>query len=156
MPPDSAHPPRRLLWTMVFWPLPGAVCGAALAFHVYFRQPGLNNDTAGPMIVGAVVALAGLVAGTLLSSAFGWAVDTWLRRQWPDHSSQTSIATLFILAVLFVGLEGLLESRLPALLWPRAAPATVVVPDRTPPELTCGAVAPTEPALRKAWELECR
>ncbi len=34
----------------LIWPLLGALSGAAVGFHVYFRQSGLNIDTAAPLV----------------------------------------------------------------------------------------------------------
>jgi len=137
------------------WPVPGALSGAGLAFHVYFLQPGLNHDTFAPLVFAAMAAFAGLLVGALVSSVAGWMIDSVMRRIWPERPVLASIITLVCLVGLVLGSEPALESALPSLIWPRPAPANNAPAAGSRVE-ACSEAAPIDAARRREWELECR
>jgi len=149
--------PRPLLGSFLqfLWPLPGALTGAAVAFHLYFRQPGLNTDTAAPLFFAGVWALGGMLAGALCSSMVGWLIDRGLRRWSPAGPSITSGLALVCVTGLCFALYAPLEARVPALLWPPHEETTsrIVSPPESSP---CAQTPPTDPRALRAWELECR
>ena len=79
---SSVHPKKSLAVVLLklCWPLPGALTGAAVGFHVYFRQPGLNTDTAAPLVFAGFWAFFGLLIGMLCSSITAWLIERGLRR----------------------------------------------------------------------------
>jgi hypothetical protein len=136
------------------WPLPGALTGAAVAFHLYFRQSGLNTDTAAPLVFASAWAFGGMLAGALCTSIAGWLIERGLRRWFPVRPMITSGLALVCLVGLCLGLYAPLEGRLPALFWPshqEASSRIVSPPERSP----CTQAPPTDPKARRAWELEC-
>jgi hypothetical protein len=139
----------------LFWPLPGALTGAAVAFHLYFRQPGLNTDTAAPLVFASAWALAGMLAGALCTSMAGWLIERGLRHWFPVRPLISSGLALVCLIGLCRGLYAPLEARLPALFWPshQEESSRILPPSQPSP---CTQVPPTDPKARRAWELECR
>lgn len=138
----------------LMWPLPGMLLGATIGFYLYFRQPGLNTDTAAPLFFAFFWALGGLLAGGLATACAGWAIDLAVRRALTDTPWVAGGVTLACLAGVSLVLHAPVESRLAALLWP-ARPAVATQPPR-PGVTPCKQVPPTDPQLRKTWELECR
>jgi len=137
------------------WPLPGALTGAVVGFLVYFRQPGLNTDTAAPLIFAGFWAFCGLLIGMACSSLAAWLIERGLRRWLPGKPSITaSLALLCVIGLCYV-LHAPLVARLPVLFWPalQKLPAhQQVVPTTSP----CSQAPPTERKARQAWDLECR
>jgi hypothetical protein len=135
--------------------LPGALLGAALGFHLYFRRPGLNSDTFAPAIFAGLWAVGGLAIGALVTLAAAWLIDRALRRAFSWRPMTAAAVTLLGVVGLCTGLYAPLEARLPALLWPPAqprSPSKQPTPERSP----CAQAPPSDPAERKAWDLECR
>jgi len=156
--PDD-HPDKRQRSPLAIgllracWPLPGALAGASISFHLYFRQPGLNTDTAAPLIFASVWALCGLLSGFLISGIAGWLIERGLLRGLPNHPLLATSLTLVCLTGLCWGLSAPLEARLPALFWPAPQKVTLPLPPKPSP---CLQTAPTDRQARQAWELECR
>ncbi|MBL8416046.1 MAG: hypothetical protein JNM42_16570 [Propionivibrio sp.] len=137
------------------WPLPGALTGAAVGFHVYFRQPGLNTDTAAPLVFAGFWAFCGLLVGIVGSSAAAWLIERGLRRWLPGKPLITTSLTLLWLIGFCYVLHAPLEARLPELFWP-ALQKLPVRQQAVPPPSPCSQAAPTERKARQAWDLECR
>jgi hypothetical protein len=143
------------VWLLRFIsPLPGAMTGTALGFHLYFRRPGLNTDTLAPAILASTWALCGMVLGALITGMAGWLAHRRLRRWFPANPLIPCGLSLLCLSVLCLLLYAPLEARLPALLWP----AHQTQPLRAPPASgpTCAQEPPTDLATRTLWEQECR
>ncbi|NVO06400.1 MAG: hypothetical protein HXX19_10930 [Rhodoferax sp.] len=156
-PTDRVPVPARQEWRArllrFLWPLPGALMGAALGLNLYFRQPGLNTDSLAPLVFASVWALGGLLAGTLVAASAGGLIERGLRRLCGPVAACG--LTLLCLVVVCGGLYAPLELRLPKLFWP--AHAQEPVPVQPPARIAaCAQPAPTDPALRKSWALECR
>jgi hypothetical protein len=137
------------------WPLPGALTGAAVGFHVYFRQPGLNTDTAAPLIFAGFWAFCGLLIGMLCSSVAAWLIERGLRRRLPGKPLFTGSLSLLCVIGLCYALHAPLEARLPVMFWPalQALPARQQILPTTSP---CSQLPPTERKDRQEWDLECR
>jgi hypothetical protein len=137
------------------WPLPGALTGAAVGFHVYFRQPGLNTDTAAPLVFAGLWAFCGLLIGMLCSRVAAWLIERGLRRWLSTNPLITASLTLLWLIGSCYVLRVPLEARLPVLFWPalQKSPARQQAVPTTSP---CSQQPPTEPKARQAWDLECR
>lgn len=151
------HPKRSLICTLLklCWPLPGALAGAAVGFHVYFRQPGLNTDSAAPALLASRWAFFGLLIGLSGSMVAGWLIERGLRRWFSTNPSITASLTLLSLLGLSYVLHAPLEVRLPELFWP----ALQNLPAQQQPVSTpspCTQAPPTERQARLAWDLECR
>ncbi len=138
----------------VLWPLPGMLMGAAIGFHLYFRQPGLNTDTAAPLILAAFWALGGMLLGALCTTGAGWLIELVMRRILPGMPLVAGGVALACLTGLCLALYAPIESRLPTLLWPGKQQAPVRPPP--PRESACKQVPPADAKGRQAWELECR
>ena len=140
------------------WPLPGALSGAAIGFHLYFRQPGLTTDSAAALFLASGWALGGMVCGLLCSSLAGALIARGLRRRLRASPPLAAGVALLCVTGLCWSVHAPLEARLPALLWP--APVKAIAP--RPPAPTsatvspCRQPAPDERRARQAWELECR
>lgn len=117
-PADRGNPASSAWLLRLLWPLPGALTGAAVGFHLYFRQPGLNTDTAAPAILASLWALGGLFCGMLASITAGWLIDRGLRGLLRQRVLICGALTLLGLIALCSAIYPLLEARLPALLWP--------------------------------------
>jgi hypothetical protein len=102
------------------WLLPGALTGAAVGFHVYFRQPGLNTDTVAPLIFSGFWAFCGLLIGIVVSSVAAWLIERGLRRWLSSNPLITASLTLLWLIGLSCVLRAPLEARLAELFWPAA------------------------------------
>lgn len=147
--------PSASTWLRGLWSLPGALTGAAIAFHVYFRQPHLNTDTTAPLLLASLWAVVGLVCGAVISVAAAMLMERGLRRVLPTNATLTSLVTLIFMAVLCGAIYSPIEVRLPALLWP-AAPEGVLPPAVDPAGgSACKAAPPTEARLRRLWDEEC-
>ncbi len=144
------------VWLMrLAWPLPGAYMGAALGFNLYFSQPGLNRDTLAPAILASLWALCGLVIGVLGTGIIAWLIQRGLRRLLSTSPPVTAAITLLCLIGLCGRLYAPLNTLLPTLLISphQTAPSrTTPAPERS----TCAQAPPSDPAVRKEWELECR
>jgi hypothetical protein len=143
------------VWLLRFIsPLPGAITGAALGFHLYFRRPGLNTDTLAPAILAGTWALCGMAIGALITGMAGWLAQRRLRRWFPANPLIPCGLTVLCLSVLCLLLYAPLEARLPTLLWA----AHQAQPSRPPPSSgpTCAQGPPADLATRKLWEQECR
>jgi hypothetical protein len=138
-----------------FWALPGALSGATVAFHLYFRQPGLNTDTAAPLVLAVVWSGLGLLIGAVASFATAWVVHRALRRAWPASPALAAGGALACVVALAAVLQGPMETLLPTLLWPAPAPASSA-PDSPRRDAPCTGAAPADPSLRREWDLECR
>ncbi|MBK7422093.1 MAG: hypothetical protein IPJ48_02760 [Propionivibrio sp.] len=137
------------------WPLPGALTGAAVGFHVYFRQPGLNTDTVAPLFFAGFWAFCGLLIGTLCSSAVALLIEHGLSRWLPGKPLITASLSLLCLIGLCYVLRAPLEARLPVLIWP-ALEKLPARPQAVPTPSPCTQTPPTERKARQAWDLECR
>lgn len=141
------------VWLLrLFWPLPGAITGAAAGFHVYFRQPDLNTDTVAPLVFASLWAFAGMLTGVLCTRIVAGLIQRGVRRVFSIGPISTASLTLLCLVGLCLGLHAPLEARLPALLWP-AQPKEV--PPRLPAPSPCTQTPPTKLHDKKSWELEC-
>jgi hypothetical protein len=155
-PPASGRREQPAAWLMrLFWPLPGALAGAAVGFHLYFRQPGLNTDTAAPLIFAALWALGGMILGAMCTSIAAWLIDSGLRRLLPARQLITASLTMLCLVGICLTLYAPIEARLPALFWPphQAEPSRTLPSSRPSP---CMQAPPTDRQARQSWELECR
>jgi hypothetical protein len=137
------------------WPLPGALTGAAVGFHVYFRQPGLNTDTAAPLIFAGFWACCGLLIGMMCSSLAAWLIERGLRRWLPGRPTITASLSLLCVIGLFYVLHKPLAARLPDLFWP-ALHKLPARQQKIPTISPCSQLPPTERKARQAWDLECR
>lgn len=151
---DRRNKPLAVWLARLLWPLPGMLSGAAIGFHLYFRQPGLNTDTVAPLFFAVWWALAGLLCGALCAAGAGWLIEALMRRLLPGLPLLASGVTLASLIGLCLALYAPIESRLPGLLWPKKQQARVQAP--LPPVSPCKQAPPADLAARKAWELECR
>lgn len=143
------------LWLpRLLWPLPGMLAGATIGFHLYFRQPGLNTDTAAPLFFSVAWALVGVLLGALCTSFAGWLIELAMRRVFPTMPLVASGVTVACLAGLCVALYAPIESRLPGLFWPKKQQVPLQPPP--PQSSACKQAPPTDLKARKAWELECR
>ena len=138
----------------VLWLVPGMLMGAAIGFHLYFRQPGLNTDTAAPLFFAVLWALGGLLLGAVCATCAGWLIELGLRRLLPRMPLVASGITVACLAGLCLAIYAPIESRLPALFWPNKQQVPVRPP--SPQESACKQAPPADPKARQAWELECR
>ena len=136
------------------WPLPGMLFGAVIGFHLHFRQPGLNTDTAAPLFFAALWAVAGMLVGAVCTIGAGWLIELVLRRVLPGVPWLAGGITVACLAGLCLALYAPIERQLPALLWPKK-PHPLLRP-LAPQESACRQAPPAEPKARQAWELECR
>ncbi len=128
--------------------------GAAIGFHLYFHQPGLNTDTVAQLFFAVGWALAGLLCGALCSACAGWLIEALMRRLLPRMPLVASGITLGCVTGLCLALDTPIESRLPSLLWPTKQQMSVQAP---PPWVSpCEQPPPTDLEARKAWEPECR
>jgi hypothetical protein len=151
---DSRDKALAVWLPRLLWPLPGMLIGAAIGFHLYFRQPGLNTDTAAPLFFSVLWSLGGMVFGALCTTCAGWLIELVLRRLLPGTPLMASGVTVVCLIGLCLALYAPIESRLPALLLPKKHQAPV----RPPPaqESVCKQAPPADTKARQAWELECR
>lgn len=154
---SRGHPKNSLAIVLLrlCWPLPGALSGAAVGFHVYFRQPGLNTDTAAPLIFAGFWAFCGLMIGIVCCSVAAWLIERGLRRWLPGKPLIATGLTLLCLIGLCYGLRAPLEARLPELFWPALQkwPARQqAVPTLSP----CTQTPPTGRQARQEWDMECR
>ena len=143
------------VWLLRFIsPLPGAMTGAAVGFHLYFRRPGLNTDTLAPAILASTWALCGVAIGALITGTAGWLVQRRMRRWFPGNPLIPGGVSLLGLSILCGLLYAPLEARLPTLLWPPHQ----TQPSRAPPSSgpTCAQEPPSDLATRRLWEQECR
>ena len=145
---------RTILLLRLCWPLPGALTGAAIGFHVYFRQPGLNTDTAAPLIFAGLWAFGGMLAGMLSTGIAAWLLERILRRLLPANPLIAASLVLVCLLGLCRGAYAPLEARLPGLLWPKSQNAATL--PRPPPPSPCTEAPPIDRDARRSWELECR
>lgn len=155
-PPDDSPDKSPAVWPLwLLSPLPCALAGAAVGFHLYFRQPGLNTDTAAPLMFASLWALGGMMCGAFCTGSAAWMIESAMRRVSPAHPLITGSLTIAILIGLCVGLYAPLEARLPGLLWPRLKPTPPRPPvkDQASP---CRQPPPIDRQARQAWELECR
>ena len=138
----------------VLRPLPSMLMGAAIGFHLYFRHPGLNTDSAAPLFFAVLWALGGMLLGAMCTTCAGWLIELALRRLLPGMPLLASSVALACLTSLCLALYAPIESRLPDLLWPKKQQAPV----RPPPlrESACKQAPPADAKARQAWELECR
>ena len=154
--PVSRWKGRLLLWLLrLLWPLPGAVTGAALGFHLYFRQPGLNTDTFAPFILASFWALGGMLAGMLGTGIAAWLIQRSVRRLFATGPLITACLTLLCLIGLCLGSYAPLEARLSALFWPKQPKESSRPLAPTAPS-ACTQAPPSDLNARKSWELECR
>jgi len=156
--PGSGSSPGRSVAVALLklcWPVPGALTGAAVGFHVYIRQPGLNTDTAAPLIFAGFWAFCGLLIGIVISSIAAWLIERGLRRWFSSSPPITAGLTLLWLIGSCYVLRAPLEARLPELFWPalHKLPARQQTVPTTSP---CSQLPPTERKARQAWDLECR
>ena len=150
----SGDKPSAVWLARLLWPLPGMLMGAAIGFHLYFRQPGLNTDSAAPLFFAVWWALGGMLCGALCAACAGWLIEAVMRRLLPGMPLLASGVALACLTGLCLVLYAPIESRLPGLLWPKKQQASVQAP---PPRVSpCKQAPPTDRVARKAWELECR
>ncbi len=155
----AGHTPGRgwKVWLLRFcWPLPGALTGASLGFHLYFQQTGLNTDTLAPLVFASLWAVGGMLLGILSTGVAAWLVRRSVLVLLPDDSLTKDALTLILLMGLYAGLHAPLDVRLAAMI---RAPADETEPARSVavPELNlCAQAPPSEAKARKAWELECR
>ena len=154
---SPGHPKHSLAVGLLrlCWPLPGALTGAAVGFHAYFRQPGLNTDTAAPLIFAGFWAFCGLMIGIVCGSVAAWLIERGLRRWLPGKPLIAASLTLLCLIGLCYVLRAPLEARLPELFWP----ANQKLPARqqaVPTPSPCTQTPPIERQARQAWDLECR
>jgi len=153
---SSKYEKRLTLRLLQFcWPLPGALTGAAVGFHLYFRQPGLNTDSLAPLILASLWALGGMLSGALITSVVAWLIHRSLQRLLPTMPVITAGLPLAGLIVLCMGFHAPLQARLPSLLWP-AHPQESVLPQPSPGTSPCTQPPPSDAKARKSWELECR
>ena len=138
----------------VLWPLSGLLTGAAIGFHLYFRQPGLNTDTAAPLFFAVFWALGGMLLGALCTTCAGWLIELALRRLLHGMPLMASGVTVACLIGLCLVLYAPIENRLPALVWPKKQQAPVRPP--LPRESVCKQTPPADTKARQAWDLECR
>ena len=138
----------------VLWPLPGMLMGAAIGFHLYFRQPGLNTDTAAPLFFALLWALGGMLLGAGGTTCAGWLIELASRRLLPGMPLMASGVTVACLIGLCLALYAPIGNRLPALLWPKKQQAPVRPP--LPQESACKQAPPADTKARQAWDLECR
>jgi hypothetical protein len=137
------------------WPLPGALTGATLGFHLYFLQPGLNADSAAPLIFASFWAFCGLLFGMVCTSMAAWLIERGLRSMLSTNPLITTCLPLLLLIGLCCVLHAPLEDRLPALFWPAAQ----TLPARQPPVAQpspCTQTPPAERQARQSWDMECR
>ena len=154
--PSPASGEPLALWLLrLAWPLPGALSGAYLGFHLYFRQPGLNTDTFAPLFLAGLWAVGGMLSGALCSVIAGGLLELALRRMLPARPLLAGSLAIVCLIGLCLALPGPLVARLPGLLWPaqQAAASPLLPPSQPSP---CTQAPPVDGAARKAWELECR
>ena len=97
------------------WPAPGAITGAVLGFHLYFRQPGLNTDSLAPLIFAALWALCGMLGGMVSTGLVGWLIERSVRRVFgPVLAAGVALLCLLLLCG---GLYVLLDTALASWLW---------------------------------------
>jgi hypothetical protein len=142
---------RTVTWLFrSIWPLPGAITGSAVGFHLYFQQPGLNTDTFAPAIFAVFWAANGMVIGALITGLAAWLIERGVRWIFPDKPFVTgSIGTLCAVG-LCLGASAPLEARLPDLLWPTHTEEPV---QPSPP--ACAQTPPTADRERQMWDQEC-
>ena len=136
-------------------PLPGALAGAVVGFHVYFRQPGLNTDTAALLFIAGLWAFGGLLIGMVGSSFAAWLIERALRRVLVGKPLFIASAIMLLLTALSPMLVAPLEARLPALFWPEVHKLPARLQSVVRPS-TCSDDPPTEVRARQARDLECR
>ena len=146
--------PSAVWLARLLWPWPGMWIAAAIGFHLYFRQPGLNSDTAAPLFFAVFWAFAGMLSGALGAACAGCLIEALMRRLLPGMPLLASGVTLACLTGLCLALYAPIESRLPGLLWPKKQQMSAQAPP--PPVSPCKQAPPADPKARKAWELECR
>ena len=152
----SAARKQWLVWLLrIFWPIPGAILGATLGFHLYFRQPSLNTDTLAPLIFASLWAFGGMLSGVLSTSIAAWLIQRSIHRCFSMSPLNSARLTLLCLIGLCFGLYAPLETRLPAVLWP-VQPAQKASSRALPTPSPCSQVPPSDFNARKSWELECR
>lgn len=154
---SSGHPKHSLAVGLLrlCWPVPGALTGAAVGFQVYFRQPGLNADTAAPLVFAGFWAFCGLMIGIVCTCIAAWMIEWGLRRWQPGNPLFTTSLTLLLLIGLCYVLRAPLEARLPVMFWP----ALQKLPARqqaVPTPSRCSQAPPAERKARQEWDLECR
>jgi hypothetical protein len=153
---DSAARKKWLVWLLkIFWPIPGAILGATVGFHLYFRQPGLNTDTLAPLISASLWAFGGMLSGILSTSITAWFIQRGIHRWFSMSPLNSTALTLLCLIALCLGLYAPLEIRLPAVLWP-VQPAQKKSLRVLPTPSPCSEAPPSDLNARKSWELECR
>ena len=138
----------------VLWPRPGMLMGAVIGFHLYFRQPGLNTDTAAPLFFAILWAMGGTLLGAVCTTCAGWLIELAMRRMLPRMPLVASGVTVACLAGVCLALYAPIENRLPALFWPKKQQAPVRPP--LPQGSACKQAPPADTKARQAWELECR
>lgn len=142
------------------WGLPGALAGAALTFVGFFMQPGLNTDTAAPLVFAFVLAVGGLLVGMVMGELLGGVLNRWLVQYLPGPLWAAHMATGLLSAVVWWGVWSVGRYHvLPAWLdQPKAVP-TRSTPPTTPaqPHVSpCQLPPPADARARKNWEEECR
>ena len=142
---------RRIL--KLLWPLPGAIAGAVLGFHLYFAQPAINTDSLAPLVLAGLWALTGMLAGALVTGLGGWLFQLGMRRFFAHSPTLATGLILLLLTFASIGLTTLLDARLPGWIWPPKAPAGIVRPSGG---AACAQVPPADSKEFKAWALECR
>lgn len=139
----------------LLWPLPGAITGAVVGFHLYFRQPGLNADSFAPLIFAGIWACGGMLSGALGTGIAAWLIQRSTHRLFSISPLFTDGLTLIFLTALCLGLYAPLEAHLPGLIWPPPQQSHAHTRPLSQPS-PCTQTPPTSPNARKSWELECR
>ncbi len=154
--PGSTRKKRLSIWLLrLCWPLPGALTGAAVGFHLYFRQPSLNTDSLAPLVFASLWALGGMLSGALITGVAAWLIHRSLQRLFAAGPAITAGLPLVAVTGLCFALHAPLEARLPAWFWP-AQTQESVRPQPSPGISPCTQPPPGDAGARKSWELECR
>ncbi len=155
--PGSSRRQQIALWLLHFLaPQTGAVTGAVVGFRLYFETPGLNRDTLAPVIFAGGWALLGVFSGGLITYFAGWLIERRARRLLPDSPFIRVSLTILLLIGLCVGLYAPLEARLPGLIWPKEHQQQSIRPAGQPLQSQCTQAPPSDPKIRRQWDLECR
>ena len=142
------------------WPLPAACAGAALVFVASLMRPGLNTDTAAPLVFAFVLAAGGLLVGTVLGDLLGRVLNRWLVQYLPGPLWAAHVATVLLSAVVWWGVWSVGRYHVVPVWWaqPKAVP-TLSTPLPTPaqPQVSvCQLPPPADARLRNSWDEECR
>jgi hypothetical protein len=146
---------RRPIWLLrLFYPLPGAITGAAAGFHLYLLRPGLNMDTLAPAIIASAWAVCGMLIGGLLTSLTAWLAERRFHRWFSTSPMMTGSLALLFLTGLSLWIHAPLEARLRTLLWPPHQTEQSRPP--APSEPTCAQEPPSDQPNWILWQQECR